>query len=135
MRYAAVAQLDRVTGYEPVGRGFESLQPYQRIAGVSPAMRFFLALYPQGAVMAGRKAPIAGWRLTTGGASSRIGDCHNYIFGKCPAPAGVKGNRVRVPSDPVTVNGERAADAIAAQGAVRRRGPQRSVSQETCLVE
>ena len=29
-RYAAVAQLDRVTGYEPVGRGFESLQPYQK---------------------------------------------------------------------------------------------------------
>ena len=28
-RYAAVAQLDRVTGYEPVGQGFESLQPYQ----------------------------------------------------------------------------------------------------------
>ena len=27
-QYAAVAQLDRVTGYEPVGRGFESLQPY-----------------------------------------------------------------------------------------------------------
>lgn len=25
---ALVAQLDRVTGYEPVGRGFESLQPY-----------------------------------------------------------------------------------------------------------
>ena len=30
-RYAAVAQLDRVTGYEPVGRGFESLQPYQNV--------------------------------------------------------------------------------------------------------
>ena len=30
LRYAAVAQLDRVTGYEPVGRGFESLQPYQK---------------------------------------------------------------------------------------------------------
>ena len=28
-RYAAVAQLDRVFGYEPKGRGFESLQPYQ----------------------------------------------------------------------------------------------------------
>ena len=28
-RHAAVAQLDRVTGYEPVGRGFESLLPYQ----------------------------------------------------------------------------------------------------------
>ena len=26
---AAVAQLDRVFGYEPKGRGFESLQPYQ----------------------------------------------------------------------------------------------------------
>ena len=30
MRYAAVAQLDRVFGYEPKGRGFESLQPYQK---------------------------------------------------------------------------------------------------------
>ena len=29
VRYAAVAQLDRVFGYEPKGRGFESLQPYQ----------------------------------------------------------------------------------------------------------
>ena len=27
--YAPVAQLDRVTGYEPVGRGFESLPAYQ----------------------------------------------------------------------------------------------------------
>ena len=27
--YAAVAQLDRVTDYESVGRGFESLLPYQ----------------------------------------------------------------------------------------------------------
>ena len=32
LRYAAVAQLDRVTGYEPVGRGFESLQPYHVVA-------------------------------------------------------------------------------------------------------
>ena len=29
-QYAAVAQLDRVFGYEPKGRGFESLQPYQK---------------------------------------------------------------------------------------------------------
>ena len=29
-RYAAIAQLDRVTDYESVGRGFESLSPYQR---------------------------------------------------------------------------------------------------------
>ena len=26
--YAPIAQLDRVTGYEPVGRGFESLPAY-----------------------------------------------------------------------------------------------------------
>ena len=32
MRYAGVAQLDRVTGYEPVGRGFESLRPYQPVS-------------------------------------------------------------------------------------------------------
>ena len=31
-RYAAVAQLDRVTGYEPVGRGFESLSAHQKKA-------------------------------------------------------------------------------------------------------
>ncbi len=28
-KYALVAQLDRVTGYEPVGQGFESLQARQ----------------------------------------------------------------------------------------------------------
>jgi hypothetical protein len=28
---AAVAQLDRVLGYEPRGRGFESCQPHQKI--------------------------------------------------------------------------------------------------------
>ena len=28
---APVAQLDRVTGYEPVGRGFESLPAYQKV--------------------------------------------------------------------------------------------------------
>ena len=30
MRYAPIAQLDRVTDYESVGRGFESLSAYQR---------------------------------------------------------------------------------------------------------
>ena len=30
LRYAAVAQLDRVFGYEPKGRGFESLLAYQK---------------------------------------------------------------------------------------------------------
>ena len=41
-RYAAVAQLDRVTGYEPVGRGFESLQPYQLVASVISLATSFL---------------------------------------------------------------------------------------------
>ena len=31
MTYALVAQLDRVTGYEPVGRGFESLPAHQTV--------------------------------------------------------------------------------------------------------
>jgi hypothetical protein len=31
--YAAVAQLDRVLGYEPRGRGFESCQPRQKVKG------------------------------------------------------------------------------------------------------
>ena len=45
LRYAAVAQLDRVFGYEPKGRGFESLQPYQFIANeISFAMNFFIPL-------------------------------------------------------------------------------------------
>ena len=35
--YAGLAQLDRVPGYEPVGRGFESLNPYQSDA--SPSVR------------------------------------------------------------------------------------------------
>ena len=30
VRYAPVAQLDRVTDYESVGRGFESLPAYQQ---------------------------------------------------------------------------------------------------------
>ena len=41
-QYAGVAQLDRVTGYEPVGRGFESLHPYHVGASyISLAPTFF----------------------------------------------------------------------------------------------
>ena len=44
-QYAAVAQLDRVFGYEPKGRGFESLQPYQLVASdISLATSFFISL-------------------------------------------------------------------------------------------
>ena len=44
-RYAAVAQLDRVTGYEPVGRGFESLQPYQKSPETERFQGFFVAVF------------------------------------------------------------------------------------------
>ena len=40
--YALVAQLDRVTGYEPVGQGFESLPARQRKAIIAKAMVAFL---------------------------------------------------------------------------------------------
>ena len=32
VKYAPVAQLDRVNGYEPLGRGFESLQAHHTVA-------------------------------------------------------------------------------------------------------
>ena len=41
---ALVAQLDRVTGYEPVGRGFESLQARQKNHLAKIAKWFFF--YP-----------------------------------------------------------------------------------------
>ena len=41
-RHAAVAQLDRVTGYEPVGQGFESLLPCQHRSLWLPVL-FFLS--------------------------------------------------------------------------------------------
>ena len=40
-RYAPVAQLDRVTGYEPVGRGFESLPAYQNTMVLNKTIVFF----------------------------------------------------------------------------------------------
>ena len=39
--YALVAQLDRVTGYEPVGQGFESLPARQNKATTSVVALFF----------------------------------------------------------------------------------------------
>ena len=38
MRYAPVAQLDRVSGYEPEGRGFESLLAHHTAAGMPAAV-------------------------------------------------------------------------------------------------
>src|SRR5215475_1538961 len=39
---AAVAQLDRVLGYEPRGRGFESCQPRHLFEGLPPGRPFHL---------------------------------------------------------------------------------------------
>ena len=41
--YAPVAQLDRVTGYEPVGQGFESLPAYQKIQIPIRVSGFFIS--------------------------------------------------------------------------------------------
>ena len=40
--YAPVAQLDRVTGYEPVGQGFESLPAYQKMREGFTLSHFFV---------------------------------------------------------------------------------------------
>ena len=42
LAHAAIAQLDRVTDYESVGRGFESLSPYQK-PDTQMGIRFFVA--------------------------------------------------------------------------------------------
>ncbi len=39
--YAPVAQLDRVFGYEPKGRGFESLPAYHEKSNCKKAIAFF----------------------------------------------------------------------------------------------
>ena len=43
-RHAVLAQLDRVPGYEPVGRGFESLTPCQQKDPMPRHWVFLLAL-------------------------------------------------------------------------------------------
>ena len=44
--YAALAQLDRVIGYEPIGQGFESLTPRQRNAFIRKAIKvFFISFF------------------------------------------------------------------------------------------
>lgn len=45
LRYAAVAQLDRVFGYEPKGRGFESLLAYHFQPGIVKVPGDFLLFY------------------------------------------------------------------------------------------
>ena len=60
MRYAPVAQLDRVSGYEPEGRGFESLLAHHTAAGF-PAAVFFCVVGLQGAaggILNRRKQPM-----------------------------------------------------------------------------
>ena len=49
MRYAPIAQLDRVTDYESVGRGFESLSAYQLTTqnqAVPGGFSLFYELFP-----------------------------------------------------------------------------------------
>lgn len=52
----------------------------------------------------------------------------NSVSSECPALAGIIGNRVKIPNDPVTVNGESSAtchcpkDEKARQAAIRESG-------------
>lgn len=43
--YALVAQLDRVSGYEPEGRGFESLPAYQKAVERFCVLRLFIMFW------------------------------------------------------------------------------------------
>ena len=47
VQYVALAQLDRVPGYEPVGRGFESPKPRHK-KGTFAWQRFLFLSKPQG---------------------------------------------------------------------------------------
>jgi hypothetical protein len=47
INYALVAQLDRATDYESVGRGFESLQARQSFQGVSSSASLFFYFLTQ----------------------------------------------------------------------------------------
>ena len=68
--------------------------------------------------------------LTSGGWMALINPKIEYPHAVLPSGKRI-GNRVKLPSDPVTVSGQQAAVAIAK---ARRRGKHRPVSQETCCV-
>ena len=73
MRYAPIAQLDRVTDYESVGRGFESLSAYQEIQ--IPIYRYLDFLFSAGTRKINRNMQIPEqvsafyWDLTFPGAN------------------------------------------------------------------
>ena len=69
--HAPVAQLDRVTDYESVGQGFESLPAYQKSGDPIRDRRFFLipwGLDPFNATVRGTVA------------CARLDGCNTYIF-------------------------------------------------------
>ena len=85
-QYAAVAQLDRVFGYEPKGRGFESLQPYQKRKHLQKQVLSFLVsltlLAPSSDILKEASAPLgqtplfsfaALWRYTANSALPHSG--------------------------------------------------------------
>ena len=62
-RYAPVAQLDRVTDYESVGRGFESLPAYQKQETPSGVSCF---CFPEETRRCKSNLPGAGWAIPAG---------------------------------------------------------------------
>ena len=63
MRHALVAQLDRVTGYEPVGRGFESLPARQIKANRFYGSPLFFCSNPEGTRTRASSSKQASYRL------------------------------------------------------------------------
>ena len=63
MRHALVAQLDRVTGYEPVGRGFESLPARQIKANRFLRFAFIFCSNPEGTRTRASSSEQASYRL------------------------------------------------------------------------
>ena len=82
--YAAVAQLDRVTDYESVGRGFESLSPYQKTGYPFWDSPFFgMEKRTQMGVFACGRGVFNSGRIPEGCGWNRNGLAKQNFFAKC----------------------------------------------------
>lgn len=90
--HAAVAQLDRVTGYEPVGRGFESLQPYWRERTILRSRPLFLSS------CASVRAGVLALPADSCGSGIRLRDDVPLLFPPRPPPSGYAKGTWKLPS-------------------------------------
>ncbi len=80
-RRAPVAQLDRVTGFEPVGRGFESLRARHLMKNPTLRVGFFI------------KLAVLGIRTPRGSTKRQESLGYSRQFKKCPSPLAGEGGR------------------------------------------